>query len=106
MLPHFTVLPDRDRNKSLLGPLIGLGLLGFATAARHVAERQIVAKRHVSVALHMAAEMGEFVEEAEPEAINAIVAEREAHHWRSVAELESGAVEVGSRQVPNDDQRD
>ena len=103
---RFACLPDRQRDEGFVRPLIGLGLLRLPTATFDFAERQVVDKGDVTVTLHVTAEMGELMQEAEPEAVDAIVPKRQAHHWRAITQLQRRPVEVGSRQVTDDHQRD
>ena len=92
---RFACLPDRQRDEGFFSPLIGLGLLRLPTATFDFTERQVVDKRDVAVTLHVTAEMGELMHEAESEAADAVVTKRQANHRRAVAQLQRRAVEVG-----------
>ena len=50
--------------------------------------------------------MGQFVQQAEPEIVDPVVAQGQSDHRSSVLEPERGAVEIGPRQMRHDHQGD
>ena len=80
--------PNLPGHECLFGPFVGLKLFRVFAASLHIAQCQVVHKRSVTVVFHVTPDVGEFVQQAEPKIVDAVVAQREADHWRAVAKLE------------------
>src|SRR5882724_4720956 len=99
--PHRCLrLPDLSRNRSVEGPLVGLGFLHV-----HRLQIQVINEDSVLAALEVPSDMRKLMQEAEPEVVDAIVPERECNDWRSIGQLERRTIQVSAPEVPHGDER-
>ena len=95
------VVPELWRDEGVLGQGVGLFFEGVFAG-----EGEVVDEEFVFVAVEVEADVGEFVHEAEPEVVDAVVAQGEADDGTAVEEADGGAVEMGAGEVALDDEGD
>ena len=95
------VVPELGGDECVLGQGVS-----FVFERVRSGQREVVDEEVVFVAVEMEADVGQFVHEAEPEVVDAVVAQGEADDRAAVQETESGAVEMGAGEVALDDEGD
>ena len=98
--------PNCSRDERLLGPFVGLGLRRVHPRSFHRTERQVVDERITLIAVQVAAHVGQFMQQAEPEIVDAVITQGQADDRPPIAQPEGGAVEIRLVQVAHDHERD
>ena len=93
--------PETRRDQRVPGHTVSLFLKRVPSA-----QREVVDEEFVLVAVEMEADVGQFMHQAEPEIVDAVVAQRQANDRAAVLETQSRAVQMGARQMPLDHKRD
>src|SRR5918992_4906589 len=83
-------------NKPILGPFIRFGFSRITSRGVHVAKTQIIDECFIFRVAHMATDMSKLVQQAEPEVIEPIIAQRQSNNGCTVGELKGRTVEVGT----------
>ena len=95
------VVPELRGDEGVLGQGVGFFFEGVFAG-----EGEVVDEEFVFVAVEVEADVGELVHEAEPEVVDAVVAQGEADDGAAVEEAEGGAVEMGAGEMALDDEGD
>ena len=98
---HGAGLPELWGDECVLGQGVGFVFEGVLSG-----QGEVVDEEFVFVAVEMEADVGQFVHEAEPEVVDAVVAQGEADDRAAVQETESGAVEMGAGEMALDHEGD
>ena len=98
---HGAGLPELWGDECVLGQGVGFVFEGVLSG-----QGEVVDEEFVFVAVEMEADVGQFVHEAEPEVVDAVVAQGEADDRATVQEAEGGAVEMGAGEVTLDHEGD
>ena len=98
---HGAGLPELWGDECVLGKRVGFVFEGVLSG-----QGEVVDEEFVFVAVEMEADVGQFVHEAEPEVVDAVVAQGEADDRAAVQEAEGGAVEMGAGEMALDDEGD
>ena len=94
-------LPELWGDEGVLGQGVGFFFEGVFSG-----QGEVVDEEFVFLAVEMEADVGELVHEAEPEVVDAVVAQGEADDGAAVQETEGGAVEMGAGEVALGDEGD
>ena len=98
---HRAVAPEIWGDECVLGQGVGFFFEGILSG-----QGEVVDEEFVFVAVEMEADVGQFVHEAEPEVVDAVVAQGETDDGAAVEETEGGAVEMGAGEMALDDEGD
>ena len=98
---HGAGLPELRGDERVLGQGVGFVFEGILSG-----QGEVVDEEFVFVAVEMEADVSQLVHEAEPEVVDAVVAQGETDDRATVQEAESGAVEMGAGEVALDDEGD
>ena len=99
MVLHSARLPHGIWNERLFSPFVRFVFFGVPAHAFDIAQTQVVDERLVVLAVHVTADMREFMQQTEPEIIEPVIAQRQADNRRAVSKLQRRAIEMRARQV-------
>ena len=98
---HGAGLPELWGDECVLGQGVGFVFEGVLSGQGEVVDEEVV-----FVAVEMEADVGQFVHEAEPEVVDAVVAQGETDDRAAVQEAQRRAVEMGAGEMALDDEGD